>query len=110
MEEMNWFYKMIIVINPKKTLVITSIGICLVGSLFAALKLYYRATNRKIHKKSNRSGSIKPADNSKKPIRLSENYYQNEQDAKNEPLPAEELLELGFFLLILFLINFFSFY
>lgn len=87
---------MIIVINPKKTLVITSIGICLVGSLFAALKLYYRATNRKIQKKLNRSGSIKPVDSSKRPLRTSENS-QSEQHVKNDPLPAEELLELGLF-------------
>ncbi|RNA29865.1 FAM73B isoform X1 [Brachionus plicatilis] len=85
---------MIIVLSPKKTILITSIGICLVGSFFAALKLYYRVANRKIKEKINRSSSGKLVDNFRRSTRLSETS-RNDQNAKNTPLQAQELLELG---------------
>lgn len=91
---------MIIVLSPKKTILITSIGICLVGSFFAALKLYYRVANRKIKEKINRSSSGKLVDNFRRSTRLSETS-RNDQNAKNTPLQAQELLELGFSIFLL---------
>lgn len=107
---------MIIVLNSKKTLVITSIGLCFIGSFFAALKFFYRSKRKKAiqHKSSNSAKSSKTA--GKLSNKSHETSRQSNAKSTNGPkirtersvllesianqdninnLPAEELLELG---------------
>ena len=98
---------MIIVINPKKTLVITSLGLCLVGSLFAALKFYYRSTiskdkktvSNKSRPRSSTKSSLYSTDSiskkNRKPLKSTETNFSHNENSENKPVPAKELLELG---------------
>ncbi|CAF0881686.1 unnamed protein product [Brachionus calyciflorus] len=97
---------MIIVINPKKTLVITSLGLCLVGSLFAALKFYYRSFNKDKKVNKNRTSAsvkstssielLKTKKQDRKTVKITnEKNVYNDENIENKTLAAEELLELG---------------
>lgn len=99
---------MIIVINPKKTLVITSLGLCLVGSLYAALKYYYRSIKKnknsitdKSRPRSSKStnsseySTIRAKKNRKSVLNSGETQLSNDPNSENKPIVAEELLELG---------------
>ena len=46
-------------LNPKKTILITSLGIFLIGSVYAALKLYYKNKIRNTKSSSSSSSSNK---------------------------------------------------
>lgn len=108
---------MIIVLNSKKTLMVTSIGLCFIGSFFAALKLYYSTKRRNAlqHKSSNNAKSSKSQNKSSKSHEINRQSsikstnsvaprvrtersvllesIANQDNINN--LPAEELLELG---------------
>lgn len=109
---------MIIVLNSRRTLLATSIGLCFIGSLMAALRLYYRRQKRDSAPKNSlkKSISVKGSGKVSKSVSYENSRPNSEksltssgrirtersvllesiiyQDDINN-LPAEELLELG---------------
>lgn len=112
---------MIVALNTKKSLLVTSIGLCFIGSFLAALKLYYstrrkcavkpksKSTGKSSNKSLQKSGELyqsgsgtgrqhkSSTSNSIGRIRTERSVLldslSNQDDINN--LPAEELLELG---------------
>jgi hypothetical protein len=103
---------MLIVVNSKKTLLVTSIGLCFIGSFIAALKLFYSSRKKPKEIKGSRPKSATKSAKTRPEIsrvpRISTSSANNKirtersvlmdsvahQEEINN-LPAEELLELG---------------
>jgi hypothetical protein len=105
---------MIIVLNTKKTILVSSLSLCLLTSLYAAYKLYHLNRSQKkkaslkkskskndVHSAASVNSKRTPTTTTKTPNKKIQN--QNQKTAKkinfekqpNETIPAEELLELG---------------
>ena len=114
---------MSIALNSKKTIIISSIGLCILGTVYAAFKIFYSTTRKQHHsillnKRSSNAAKTKIKQNNSKKSKAdrpnSLNYSvaakpngksttrrerellmatSASEDVKN--LPAEELLELG---------------
>lgn len=114
---------MIIVVNSKKTLLVTSIGLCFIGSFFAALKLFYGSRKKRAVSHQATSSSASAASKSGRAGKLKGGEAQRQNSSKQSSasgsssgrvrtersvllesiarqdninnLAAEELLELG---------------